>query len=116
MTVTVMFCTYSCLHVYMYFFSSTLYFAHWGSTSAAAAAPHAGGDGHQPHGVVPAQQPGQLLQPAPGEQGARGGREQRGRVVAQEASQGTSRRWLFTKTGKPETNNLYRVKHLCHLL
>lgn len=25
----------------------------------------AGGDGHQPHGVVSSQQPGQLLQPAP---------------------------------------------------
>lgn len=49
----------------------------------------AGGDGHQPHGVVSAQQPGQLLQPAPGKQGARGGREQRGRVVTQETCQGT---------------------------
>ena len=48
----------------------------------------AGGDGHQPHGVVSPQQPGQLLQPALGEQGARGGREQRGRVIAQETRQG----------------------------
>lgn len=48
----------------------------------------AGGNGHQPHGVFPAQQPGQLFQPAPGQQGARGGREQRGGGVAQEARQG----------------------------
>lgn len=47
-----------------------------------------GGDGHQPHGVVSSQQPGQLLQPATGEQGARGGREQRGRGIAQETCQG----------------------------
>lgn len=48
----------------------------------------AGGDGHQPHGVVSSQQPGQLLQPAPRQQGARGGREQRGRVITQEAREG----------------------------
>ena len=38
----------------------------------------AGRDGHQPNGVFPAQQSGQLLQPADREQGARRGREQRG--------------------------------------
>lgn len=30
----------------------------------------AGGNGHQPYGVFPPQQPGQLFQPAPGQQGA----------------------------------------------
>lgn len=38
-----------------------------------------GGNGHQSDGIVPAQQPGQLLQPADRQQRARGGREQRGR-------------------------------------
>lgn len=35
-----------------------------------------GGDGHQPYGLLTAQQPGQLLQLANGQQGARGGGEQ----------------------------------------
>lgn len=34
-----------------------------------------GGDGQQSHGVVHTQQSGQLLQPASGQQRARGGRE-----------------------------------------
>lgn len=56
--------------------------------SSSAVCISAGGDGHQPHGVVSSQQPGQLLQPAPRKQGARGGGEQRGRVIAQETCQG----------------------------
>lgn len=45
-----------------------------------------GGDGHQPHGLLPAQWPGQLHKPAPGQPGARRGREQRG--GQEEACQG----------------------------
>lgn len=45
-----------------------------------------GGDGHQPHGLLPAQRPGQLHKPAPGQPGARRGREQRG--GQEEACQG----------------------------
>lgn len=48
-----------------------------------------GGNGHQSNGVLSAQQPGKLLQPANGQQRTRRGREQRGRhATLQEARKG----------------------------
>lgn len=53
----------------------------WGHLSqrwvtGSASWPQTGGNGQQPHGVLAAQQAGQLHQPEPGRRGARGGRGQ----------------------------------------